>query len=114
MFDSPLVRKLIDLALEEDLALGDITAQLTVPEHHTSKAKIIARQNLVVCGVDIVAEIVKAGGWSVSVATKAVDGASAKDGDILIDLAGRTRELPSAPERRRYLHTELLRGTNGP
>jgi nicotinate-nucleotide pyrophosphorylase (carboxylating) len=87
---------LIDLALEEDLALGDITAQLTVPEQHTSKAKVIARQNLVVCGVDIVAEIVKAGGWSISVTTKAVDGASAKDGDILVELAGRTRDLLSA------------------
>ena len=96
MFDSPLVRKLIDLALEEDLALGDITAQLTVPEQHASKAKVIARQNLVVCGVDIVAEVVKAGGWSISVTTKAVDGASAKDGDILVELAGRTRDLLSA------------------
>ena len=96
MFDSPLVRKLIDLALEEDLALGDITAQLTVPEHHTSKAKIIARQNLVVCGVDIVAEIVKAGGWTISVTTKAVDGTSAKEGEILVELAGRTRDLLSA------------------
>ena len=96
MFDSPLVRKLIDLALEEDLALGDITAQLTVPEQHTSKAKVIARQNLVVCGLDIVAEVVKAGGWSTSVTTKAVDGTSAKDGDILVELAGRTRDLLSA------------------
>jgi nicotinate-nucleotide pyrophosphorylase (carboxylating) len=49
-----------------------------------------------VCGVDIVAEIVKAGGWSISVTTKAVDGASAKDGDILVELAGRTRDLLSA------------------
>ncbi|MEY4667357.1 MAG: hypothetical protein RL518_56 [Pseudomonadota bacterium] len=96
MFDSPLVRKLIDLALEEDLALGDITAQLTVPEHHTSKAKVIARQSLIVCGVDIVAEIVKAGGWNISVTTKAVDGVPAKDGDILVELSGRTRDLLSA------------------
>jgi nicotinate-nucleotide pyrophosphorylase (carboxylating) len=96
MFDSPLVRKLIDLAIEEDLALGDITSQLTVPEHHTSKAKVIARQSLVVCGLDIVSEIVRAGGWTISVSTKAEDGASAKEGDVLVELGGRTRDLLSA------------------
>jgi nicotinate-nucleotide pyrophosphorylase (carboxylating) len=96
MFDSPLVRNLIDLALQEDLALGDITASLTVPENHTSKAKVIAREKLIVCGVEIVSEIVKAGGWSMTVDTKVADGSSANDGDILVELAGRTRDLLSA------------------
>lgn len=96
MFDSPLVRKLVDLAIEEDLAHGDITANLTVPENHTSKAKVIAREKLVVCGLDIVSEIVKAGGWSLSVHKKVSDGAWAADGDILVELAGSTRELLSA------------------
>ena len=96
MFDSPLVRKLVDLAIEEDLAHGDITASLTVPESHTSKAKVIAREKLVVCGLDIVAEIVKSGGWSLSVQKKASEGAWAADGDILVELAGSTRELLSA------------------
>ena len=96
MFDSPLVRKLVDLAIEEDLAHGDITASLTVPESHTSKAKVIAREKLVVCGLDIVAEIVKSGGWSLSVQKKASEGAWAADGDILMELAGSTRELLSA------------------
>ena len=96
MFDSPLVRKLVDLAIEEDLAHGDITASLTVPESHSSKAKVIAREKLVVCGLDIVAEIVKSGGWSLSVQKKASEGAWAADGDILVELAGSTRELLSA------------------
>jgi nicotinate-nucleotide pyrophosphorylase (carboxylating) len=96
MFDSPLVRKLVDLAIEEDLAHGDITASLTVPESHTSKARVIAREKLVVCGLDIVSEIVKSGGWSLSVQKKASEGAWAADGDILVELAGSTRELLSA------------------
>jgi nicotinate-nucleotide pyrophosphorylase (carboxylating) len=96
MFDSPLVRKLIDLAIEEDLALGDITASLTVPESHTSKAKVIAREKLIVCGVGIVSEIVKAGNWTFTVDTKVTDGTTASDGDLLIELAGSTRELLSA------------------
>jgi nicotinate-nucleotide pyrophosphorylase (carboxylating) len=96
MFDSPLVRKLVDLAIEEDLAHGEITASLTVPESHTSMAKVIAREKLVVCGLDIVAEIVKSGGWSLSVQKKASEGAWAADGDILVELAGSTRELLSA------------------
>jgi nicotinate-nucleotide pyrophosphorylase (carboxylating) len=59
-------------------------------------AKVIAREKLVVCGLDIVAEIVKSGGWSLSVQKKASEGAWAADGDILVELAGSTRELLSA------------------
>jgi nicotinate-nucleotide pyrophosphorylase (carboxylating) len=96
MFDSPLVRKLVDLALEEDVAHGDITAQITVPENHTSQAKVIAREKLVVCGLDIVGEIVKAGSWGLAVHKRAAEGAWACDGEILVELSGSTRELLSA------------------
>ena len=40
MLTSPLVTRLIALALEEDMAFGDITARLTVPENHRSTAKV--------------------------------------------------------------------------
>lgn len=96
MFDSPLVHRLVSLALDEDQARDDITAKITVPAGHASKAKVIARQRLVVCGLDIVPVIVKEGGWGLSVAKRATDGAWADDGDILVELAGSTRELLAA------------------
>lgn len=96
MFDSPLVRRLIDLAIDEDHARSDITANVTVPEGHTSKAKVIARQRLVVCGLDIVSHIVKAGGWGLAVERRAIEGSWGSDGEILVELSGSTRELLAA------------------
>lgn len=96
MFDSPLVQRLIDLALEEDGARNDVTANCTVPASHTSSAKVIARQRLVVCGLDIVPEIVKAGAWGLTVRRSAEDGSWASDGEMLVELSGSTRELLSA------------------
>jgi nicotinate-nucleotide pyrophosphorylase (carboxylating) len=49
-----------------------------------------------VCGVGIVSEIAKAGHWTLTVNTKVTDGVIANDGDILVELAGSTRELLSA------------------
>jgi nicotinate-nucleotide pyrophosphorylase len=46
---TPPVKKLIALAIEEDLAFGDITGRLAVPEGRISHARVIARQQLVVC-----------------------------------------------------------------
>ena len=96
MIDSPLVAKLIALALEEDLAFGDITATLTVPEEHTSKAKVVARERLVVSGVELIAKIVAVAGWSVAVAPIATDGAVLNKGDTIAELSGSTRELLAA------------------
>ena len=36
MKGAPLVRKLVALALEEDLALGDVTSELSVSRDHQS------------------------------------------------------------------------------
>jgi len=96
MFDSPLVRRLIELAIDEDHARDDITAKVTVPEGHTSKAKVIARQRLVVCGLDIVSQVVHVGGWQLVVKRCAEEGSWAGDGDLLVELSGSTRDLLAA------------------
>jgi nicotinate-nucleotide pyrophosphorylase (carboxylating) len=96
MFDSPLVTRLVALALDEDHARDDITARITVPVGHTSKAKVIARERLVVCGLDIVPVIIREGGWSIAVTQQVTEGTMANDGDLLVGLSGSTRELLAA------------------
>ena len=48
---------LIDLALEEDTGLGDITSRTIFPAKHRSRAIIDAKQDLVVCGLEIAARV---------------------------------------------------------
>ncbi len=48
---TPRTEHLIDLALEEDAGLGDITSRAIFPANHRSVAVIDAKQDLVLCGL---------------------------------------------------------------
>jgi len=91
-----LIRKLVDLALEEDLAFGDITASLTVPEDHRSTARIVARQQLVMCGSEVLPVIMQEGRWAIDVALAVEDGALLQADTVIGELRGLTRDLLAA------------------
>jgi nicotinate-nucleotide pyrophosphorylase (carboxylating) len=55
--NAPRTDLLIDLALEEDAGLGDLTSRAIFPAGHRSRAVITAGQDLVVCGLDVAARI---------------------------------------------------------
>ena len=50
---------LIRLAIEEDLGQGDMTSELFFKDDTTTKANIISREEIVVCGMPVVREILK-------------------------------------------------------
>jgi nicotinate-nucleotide pyrophosphorylase (carboxylating) len=50
-------RPLVELALAEDLGPGDLTSALLVPEGAEGRARIEARQPLVVCGLPVAREV---------------------------------------------------------
>lgn len=96
MLESPLVCRLIDLALQEDLALGDITSELTIPLTHRSKACVLARRKLVVCGLGLIPLILQRLKSKTECTLSSADGQWAKEGEILAVLEGPTRELLAA------------------
>jgi nicotinate-nucleotide pyrophosphorylase (carboxylating) len=51
------VRPIIELAIKEDLGQGDITSRLLFKDSVKAKANIISREEIVVCGMSIVREI---------------------------------------------------------
>jgi nicotinate-nucleotide pyrophosphorylase (carboxylating) len=93
MFGSPLLTKLIDLALEEDLAWGDVTSELCVSEKQKASARLIAREDLLVCGLPIIQQIVSRAKSSVQVNLKKSEGTWAKEGEVLAELRGLAREI---------------------
>lgn len=94
IIDSPQVDKLIHLAIEEDLSYGDLTADL-LDSNKIVSAEIIARQELVVCGLEITARIAFLAGKNVEVINIASDGQLLKSGDILQKLKGKSSEIVS-------------------
>ena len=51
----PRTDHLIDLALDEDAGLGDVTSRAIFPPTHQSTAVIEARESLVAAGLDVAA-----------------------------------------------------------
>jgi len=57
MILSPQVDRLIDLALEEDIGLGDVTTQALVPPELQGEAHIRAKETLVVAGLAVAGRV---------------------------------------------------------
>ena len=59
---APSARHLIALALAEDEAHRDVTSRAIFPARHRSRAVIDAKQDLVICGLEIAAAVFRRAG----------------------------------------------------
>ncbi len=57
--DMKKVATLIDLAVEEDFGRGDPTSEITTDENTLAKSFLVTREEIVVCGMEIVREVLK-------------------------------------------------------
>jgi nicotinate-nucleotide pyrophosphorylase (carboxylating) len=48
---------LVERALQEDVGPGDITTELTIPEDLSGRAQLEAREDIIVCGLPVAAEV---------------------------------------------------------
>jgi len=92
----PAVRRLIDLALEEDVAHGDITTMATVPATVYADAVIQAKQRGVVAGLGIAEAVFLRVDPSLGFAAVAADGDLVEPGDRLAEVSGRARSILTA------------------
>lgn len=74
---------------------GDITTEACIPEGHTSTARAIAKESLVVCGVFMAEEVFKILDPSVEFASMRKDGDEVGPGEIIFTVKGRTRAILS-------------------
>lgn len=90
-----LLDKIIIQALEEDLAWGDITTESTVPIDKVSKANLVAKQDMILCGIDVFEKVMHTLDKSIMISKKF------KDGDRVINtqiaqIEGNARSILSA------------------
>ena len=93
---TPRTDHLIDLALDEDAGLGDVTSRAIFPAAHTSRAFIEAAQDLVVCGLDVAARVFAKVDPGLKVTLTARDGDRVKTGGIVLRVVGPTASLLTA------------------
>lgn len=91
---TPLLRRLVRLALDEDLAAGDVTGDLTVDAGVLCRAAVLARQDLVVCGLPVISEIFdEYGAKGAKIQLLATEGERAASGVELAEIEADARTL---------------------
>ncbi|MBN1773536.1 MAG: carboxylating nicotinate-nucleotide diphosphorylase [Deltaproteobacteria bacterium] len=91
-----VLERAVDLALEEDAALGDLTSRLTVDATTRARASALAKSGLVVAGLEPFAAAFRRVDPTVAVEPLVVDGDRAKPGDVLARVEGPARSLLAA------------------
>lgn len=66
--------RIVDLALTEDLGTGDVTSLATIPEEVTCTATLLAKEEGVVAGLPVVAEVCRRVDPTITVELVAADG----------------------------------------
>ncbi len=90
------VLPIIQLAIEEDLGKGDMTSELLFKDGTTAKYDIISREEIVVCGMDVVREILKRYDKRLKLRVLVNDGRSAYVGARLGIIEGPLRSMLTA------------------
>jgi len=89
------INRLCRNALREDAAFDDITTRAIVPKNLKAKAVLLAKQDLVLCGMPLVAAIFRRLDPQIKVRAKYKEGAPVKRGAVLAELSGLARALLS-------------------
>lgn len=71
---NPHLDRLIDLALEEDIGIGDLTTQTCVLQSQNAQARIIAKQDAVIYGLEVIKHVYRRLDPEVSVENYVHDG----------------------------------------
>jgi len=85
---SPLIDRLIDLALEEDLGPGDITTRALIPPEMQGEAEIRAQEKLVVAGLPVAAQVFARLDPAIQFESRVQDGEEVDTGAVLAHLTG--------------------------
>jgi nicotinate-nucleotide pyrophosphorylase (carboxylating) len=84
---------LVELALCEDIGPGDATTALLIEPDREGSAIIEARESLIVCGLEVAAEVFQRVDPDVGFRAWARDGERAEAGDRLAEVSGNLRAL---------------------
>lgn len=85
--------RIIDAALQEDLAEGDITSESIVPPGSTSRAEILAKQDGILAGIGVARRVFEKVDPDISFREVRADGVAFGKGDVLARLGGRSVSL---------------------
>lgn len=93
MLTQSYIDNIINTALSEDINYIDVTTDNLIPDSHKSNAYLVAKDNGVLCGIDIAMRVFDLIGGGVEYEIKIKDGTEVKKGDIIAEMSGSTKTL---------------------
>lgn len=84
---------IIKTALLEDINYMDVTTDNLLDDSHRSEAYYVAKDDGVLCGIEIAKRVFDLAGADVNFTVKIKDGEHVKKGDIIAEMTGSTRTL---------------------
>lgn len=90
------VDKIIEMALEEDIAWGDITTESTVPSGVTVKAQLLAKEEGVICGIHVFSRVMLTVDASLKIELYAKEGQKVEKGKLLATVEGEAASILKA------------------
>lgn len=85
--------KLLLSALKEDIGTGDITTLCCIPAENRSEACFLAKENCVICGMDIAARVFSLVDEDISFTPLVKDGDTVGKGDVIATVFGPSRGI---------------------
>ncbi|MBI5182784.1 MAG: carboxylating nicotinate-nucleotide diphosphorylase [Nitrospinae bacterium] len=89
----PSIKGFIEIALNEDIQIGDITTNAIIEEDSISVVNVIAREDIILCGGDIFKEVFLFLNQSIRFQERCRDGDKVSCGEVIMELSGDTRSL---------------------
>ena len=93
MIDS--VSRLIDMALAEDISVGDITTDYLVPPDMAGTGVIVAKEDLVLAGLDVALQVFQRLDPQIRMDSTFKDGDAVSRGETILEIRGRLDALLS-------------------
>jgi nicotinate-nucleotide pyrophosphorylase (carboxylating) len=90
------LKKIVTIALKEDIGRGDITTRLTIPGNSRINTVIIAKEKGILCGIDIAKMVFKKIDDNVRFLSPLKDGAKIYKGRVIAKISGRAASILSA------------------
>jgi len=87
------ISRLVELALMEDIGLGDLTSDAIVPDVQLGKAVIVCKEDGIIAGLDIAALAFRYGDNSITVSPTLQEGAWAHKEQIIATVDGFTKGI---------------------
>lgn len=96
MYDIYQIDRLIDVWLQEDIGSCDLTAQLMLDEKALSKFRMVARETMIVAGIEVAARVFKRYDPTLNVTVLVSDSQQVEKGNTLMTVSGSARSIVSA------------------